>query len=67
MINRPAAGNRVSLCCHSGKRAGLIRNPDSRSPIGIEDRLRGNDRNVARDGISDPVQESGMHDRSMLL
>ena len=40
--------------CHSGKPKGLIRNLDSRSPIGVGDKLRGNDTNEASFGELDP-------------
>ncbi len=45
----PESPQGLSPRCHSGKPEGLIRNPDSRSPIGAEERLRGNERNVASD------------------
>jgi type II secretory pathway pseudopilin PulG len=40
--------------CHSGKPKGLIRNPDSRSPIGVGDKLRGRDINETTSGEFDP-------------
>ena len=40
--------------CHSGKPNGLIRNLDSRSPIGVGDKLRGNDTNETSFGELDP-------------
>jgi len=51
--NCPAPSCRVSRC-HSAKPKGLIRNLDSRSPIGVGDKLRWNDTNEASFGKLDP-------------
>ena len=51
--NCPAPSCRVSRC-HSAKPKGLIRNLDSRSPIGVGDKLRWNDTNEASFGELDP-------------
>lgn len=41
--------NRISLCCHSGKPEGFIRNPDFR--------ICGNECNVESDEGADPMDE----------
>ncbi len=53
--NCPAPSCGVSRC-HSGKPKGLIRNLDSRSPIGVGDKLRGNDTKEMSFGELDPRQ-----------